>query len=171
MPYQSWSDFSYCLGPYSERLADSWCWWGESYGPCDDGSFRLTGYPSYTNIALGEVVSGTGSGDNYSDSGYAERYGWHPGTRCGSITGKDGGIITDICSRPGDSGGPLFSEVNGNAYGILSNGTEGSGPCATPVGSEWSSYSSIFQVLNHLNAQLNYYRGADNYHWNFDYLE
>ncbi len=48
-----------------------------------------------------------------------------PGTRCGEVTSTNGGFVTNICSRKGDSGGPLFSEATGYAYGILNDGTAG----------------------------------------------
>ncbi len=171
MPYQGSGDFNYWLGPYSERLADSWCWWSESTKPCTDGSFRLRGYQTYSNIGIGWVACGTGSGDNSSDSGYSTGYSWHPGTRCGEVIAKDGGIKTNICSRPGDSGGPLFSEIDGMSYGILSNGTPNvSGVCLSPAGTEWSSYSPTEKIINHVKSQTLYYEGID-YQWGFDYLE
>ncbi|WP_370463323.1 trypsin-like serine protease [Micromonospora sp. WMMC415] len=38
-----------------------------------------------------------------------------------------------ICARPGDSGGPLFTESDGRAVGIVSYGDRAAAPAPTPT--------------------------------------
>ena len=56
-----------------------------------------------------------------------------------------------ICARPGDSGGPLFTEADGKALGILSNGDPGQGACTNP--NERNSYAPISTILERVNAR------------------
>jgi streptogrisin C len=65
------------------------------------------------------------------------------GHRCGHVTGKAGGIITDICEQHGDSGGPLFSEVDNKAYGMVDWDTTTDNSC--PSG--YRSYHTAIQSL------------------------
>jgi len=148
--------YDYWLGPYAKSLVMSWCWWSQStWTGCQDGSFYIHGQYSYGQIGTHWIVCGTGSGDADSSSGYQRNIGYWPGTRCGEITGKDGGLKTNICTRPGDSGGPLFSELDGRAYGILSHGYRGSGNCPnSPPGTEWSNYSPVSKIFEHIAIQL-----------------
>jgi streptogrisin C len=160
---QPYSDYDYWSGPYAKNRVVSYCWWSPStWQGCVDGTFEITGYYPYQNIGIGWVVCGTGSGDNSPDSGYQRGYSWHPGTYCGEVRYKDGGIGTNICTREGDSGGPLFSEIDGRAYGILSGGTPGSGPCPfDPPGTESSWYSPIDKILLQVKTQTMYYENKD----------
>ncbi|MBI3899977.1 MAG: hypothetical protein HY308_17035 [Gammaproteobacteria bacterium] len=160
---QPYLDYNYWSGSYAKNQVDSWCWGSSStWQGCVDGTFSIRGYYTYAQIGLGWVVCGTGAGDNSSDSGYASGYSSHPGTYCGEVKSKNGGIVTNICTRKGDSGGPLFSEIDGQAYGILSGGTEASGPCPTnPAGTERSWYSPIDKILSHVRSQTLYYEGRD----------
>jgi streptogrisin C len=147
--------YDYWSGPYAKNRVVSWCWWSSStWQGCADGTFAIRGWYDYATIGVGWVVCGTGSGDASYDSGYTRNVGYNPGTRCGEVTSKDGGIRTNICSRPGDSGGSLFSEIDGMAYGILSTGYRGTGACLSPPGSEWSSYSSVSRIHEHIAVQL-----------------
>jgi streptogrisin C len=116
----------------------------------------ITGYVDYDAIQVGWVVCATGSGytpaagERYVDSGAGA--GYIPGTRCGQIFGKsNGGIDVHVCARPGDSGGPLFTEADGKALGILSNGDPGSGPCTNP--NERNFYAPISKLLAQANTR------------------
>lgn len=153
----------YWLVPYARSLVMSWCWWSSStWQGCADGSFYIHGYYSYSQIMNGWIVCSTGSGDSSSDSGYHSNIGYSPGTRCGQISGHNGGLLTNICTRHGDSGGPLFSEIDGRAYGILHGGTAASGACPTnPPGTEYSDYSPISEILAHVRAQTLRLEGRD----------
>ncbi|MFC8850881.1 MULTISPECIES: S1 family peptidase [unclassified Micromonospora] len=90
--------------------------------------FPIYGMYSYSQIGVGWVACHTGQTSN--------------NTRCGTVLTKDGGMITDICTQDGDSGGPLFSEVDHMAYGILHGGTNSNGTCTTR--SYYSPLSKVF---------------------------
>jgi streptogrisin C len=135
----------------SWHLVNSWC-----PGGCPSSrSIGLVGLVEYADILPGSVVCATGSGytpgpgETYVDSGAG--IGYVPGTRCGEITGKTGGgIDVRICARAGDSGGPLFSEVDRKALGILSFGDDGDGACTNPQ--ERNFYVPVSTILAHANA-------------------
>ncbi|MFJ6198433.1 trypsin-like serine protease [Micromonospora sp. NPDC092111] len=117
---------------------------------------RVTGLTPYGAVQAGWVVCATGSaytptaGEQYVDSGAGA--GYLPGTRCGEVTGKaSGGIDVRVCARPGDSGGPLFTESDGRALGVLSFGTYGRGPCTNP--DEVNSYSPVSTILDRVNSR------------------
>ncbi|MDG4801942.1 trypsin-like serine protease [Micromonospora sp. WMMD980] len=165
MPYRSeggtnWYD--YWPGGVPKNRVVSWCYWTEStWQGCQDGSYSITGYYSYPQVVDGWVVCETGSGDAGSDSGYHTNLGYVPGTRCGSITQHyGGGLEANICARSGDSGGPLFSEVDNKPYGILSYGKDASGACGSP-GSEWNRYTPIDKILSHVRNQTISLEGID----------
>ncbi|KIR66254.1 S1 family peptidase [Micromonospora haikouensis] len=90
--------------------------------------FPIYGMYSYAQIGVGWVACHTGQTSN--------------NTRCGTVLTKDGGIKTDICTQNGDSGGPLFSEADHMAYGILHGGTDKVGNCTTR--SYYSPLSKVF---------------------------
>ncbi|MFG1802981.1 hypothetical protein ACGFI4_22840 [Micromonospora carbonacea] len=90
--------------------------------------FPIYGMYSYAQIGVGWVACHTGQTSN--------------NTRCGTVLTKDGGMITDICTQGGDSGGPLFSEADHMAYGILHGGTNSNGTCTTR--SYYSPLSKVF---------------------------
>jgi hypothetical protein len=107
---------------------------GSSNQPCSGGEYQIKGMYTYSQIGIGWIVCGTGSG---TEVVYPKtNAGFTPGTRCGHIMSKSVdqgdyydtnsiwgfGIQADICTREGDSGGPLFSQIDGMAYGILSGG-------------------------------------------------
>jgi streptogrisin C len=57
--------------------------------------------------------------DDLNNSAFVLRSG--QGWACGSVTDKSaGGIFTNLCRDHGDSGGPLYSEIDRRAYGVLS---------------------------------------------------
>lgn len=72
------------------------------------------------------------------------------GTRCGSITRvkANGIVVTDIVSRHGDSGSPLYRRIPGTnkvaALGILSYGDEKS----------YSAFQRLSEVLNQTGVRL-----------------
>jgi streptogrisin C len=119
----------------------------------------ITGYRPLINIGQGEVVCASGSGSsatNYPDSWDSGAGGGYlVGTRCGVVLSTDVGINTDICARAGDSGGPLFSQTNHLAYGILEGNLQNRvGPCDW---NEVNNYSPISTIL----ADVNYQSGGN----------
>ncbi|MEU8297629.1 trypsin-like serine protease [Micromonospora sp. NPDC048909] len=167
--------YDYAVIPYQPGALDRWAYprrpgtnpvslvnyWCVPDNPrCTDeqGSrdVAVTGYVAANAIQVGWIVCATGSaytpkaGETYVDSGAGA--GYIPGTRCGEITGRgSGGIDVRICARPGDSGGPLFTESDGRALGILSNGDPGQGPCTNP--NEHNSYAPVSTVLDRVNSR------------------
>ncbi|RAO62377.1 hypothetical protein PSN01_01109 [Micromonospora saelicesensis] len=160
MPYQAGAlpRWTYPRGARSTpSLVNYWCV-ADNPRCATSGSrdVRITGYVPWSAIQSGWVVCATGAaytpkaGEQYVDSGAGA--GYVPGTRCGEITGKSsGGIDVRICARPGDSGGPLFTEADGKALGILSNGDPGQGACTNP--NERNSYAPISTILERVNAR------------------
>jgi streptogrisin C len=141
-----------CTGTAAHNLVDVYCTNVESTG-CSTASIGITGTATYSSTHVGDVVCATGSGNNDPDHGGYISSGAVPGTRCGEVTGVNGGYVTNICSRKGDSGGPLFSEVTHQGYGILNNGTPGNGDCPA-TNTEWSQYSPVSSSLSALNTKL-----------------
>lgn len=138
--------------PPQRNLVDYWC----PGGCAGSHDVPITGYVAYSAIQIGWVVCATGSaytpdsGETYVDSGAGT--GYVPGTRCGEITSKtSGGIDVRICARPGDSGGPLFTEADGKALGILSHGDPGQGACTNP--DEHNSYAPVSTILDRANSR------------------
>lgn len=114
----------------------------------------ITGIHQLADIKAGWVVCADGSASNARnypqavDSGAG--FDYLPGTRCGQVTSTDVGINTNICARPGDSGGPLFSQVDGTALGILEGNTQSrTGPCTA---GEANNYSPIGTIMEDINA-------------------
>ncbi|GGJ81106.1 hypothetical protein GCM10010123_08630 [Pilimelia anulata] len=136
-----------------------------SSGPCAPRDVPIRSVRPFSAMAVGTVVCGTGTGDDSPSSGYVVNTGVVPGTRCGEIIALDTGIKSNICSRPGDSGGPLFTEADGAALGLLNNGTvtphDGRPhPCPTD-GTEWTIYSPLSTVLEHVKRQTAAELGED----------
>jgi hypothetical protein len=132
-------------------LVNSWC----PGGCAGSHDVAISGFTPLAEVLTGAVACATGSGytpqpgETYVDSGAG--LGYLPGTRCGEVTGTaTGGIDMRICARPGDSGGPLFTEVDGKALGILSFGDDGSGPCTNPA--EMNHYVAVSTILTHANS-------------------
>jgi len=147
MPYTSSPGAARWL-PRNRNEVSSICVPGESTAACRNGAIALTGVMRYEDMRSGQVVCHTGS----TEAGYGGA-GWSPGTRCGVINGWDAsGIRTNTCGRPGDSGSPLFSEVNRKAYGILHGGTVTQGKCRT--GREVSTFSPISKILTRLPSTI-----------------
>lgn len=130
--------------------------------PCANGTYSITGLATHAQITAGSVVCATGTG---TATAYPAIAPYTPGTRCGEIItkymndyydenlpgGTDGqgyGLKVNICSRSGDSGGPLFSQLDGKAYGILSGGVPRAGlPCDTTA-AENGVYSPVSEILS-----------------------
>jgi streptogrisin C len=158
MPYQAGAADFWTTGKYRPKravrmdLVNEWC-----PGGCGDSrDVAVTGVTPYPSIMVGWVVCATGAaytpklGETYVDSGAGA--GYVPGTRCGELVGKSGGgIDVRICARPGDSGGPLFTEADGRALGILSHGDPGQGACTNPA--ERNSYAPVSTILDRANAR------------------
>ncbi|MCS7476203.1 S1 family peptidase [Umezawaea endophytica] len=116
----------------------------------------ITGTHTLAEIKAGWIVCATGSGSsaiNYPDSvdsGAGQDY--LVGTRCGRVLSTDVGINTDICARAGDSGGPLFSQVDHTALGILEGSQQArSGPCQL---GELNNYVPIETIITELNERV-----------------
>jgi hypothetical protein len=115
---------------------------------------RITGLVPFASVQIGWVVCATGAaytpepGEVYVDSGAGR--GYVPGTRCGEVTGKTDRIGVRICARPGDSGGPLFTEADGKALGILNYGDPGSGACTNAQ--EQNYYLAVSTILSRANS-------------------
>jgi streptogrisin C len=146
-------DYAHWFGADPKNQIDVFCTTVQPTG-CTDASIAVIGVRSYPN-GVGAVVCATGSGadDNY---GYKSSQ-LDPGTRCGEITNTNGGYVANICSRKGDSGGPLFSQATGRAYGILNDGTAGTDVCKS---GEWSQYSPVSLILSKINAQALNHQGG-----------
>jgi streptogrisin C len=132
---------------------------------CTNGLSTISSVEPWSSIITDEVVCATGSG--YQDV-YPGDAGYSPGTRCGEVRRKDMvdylnggpggfGIDVNICSRDGDSGGPLWDQETHSAIGILSGGPPDTtktgsdqsptGPCTTNSWDESSVYSSVSEDL------------------------
>ncbi|SCE79492.1 streptogrisin C [Micromonospora viridifaciens] len=166
--------YDYAALPYQPGALDQWAYpkrpttptpslvnyWCVSDNPaCANGGshdVKVTGVTPYSSVQVGWIACATGSaytpkaGETYVDSGAG--VGYIPGTRCGEIKSTVGGGITvQVCARPGDSGGPLFTESDGKALGILHDGDPGSGPCTRA--DEKNTYAPVSLILDRLNAR------------------
>jgi streptogrisin C len=135
--------------------------------PCSQGNVAIVGLYTWSQIMTGWVVCGTGTGnyDVYPDNGSA----YSPGTRCGTIQNKrmcqgtyndppcssdpHRGIKVNICSRDGDSGGPLWVQSSRLAIGILSGGPDRTGACSLSDPLDYSVYSPLHEILTHASGQ------------------
>lgn len=157
MPYQPGAEKRWFRprpfsAPPPDNLVNFWC----PGGCAGSHDVRITGYVEYAAIQVGWVVCATGSGytpaagEQYVDSGAGA--GYIPGTRCGEIfSTESGGIDVHICARPGDSGSPLFTEADGKALGILSDGDPGEGPCTNP--DERNYYAPVSEIIKQANTR------------------
>ncbi len=135
----------YALNPFIVSGGTNYAAYWEPQGWVDDLNKLVTEYPisgmySYSAIQKGWIACNTGAGKGT--------------TLCGQVLDKDGGIHMSICSDPGDSGGPLYSEVDQKAYGIMWGIPLGQGPC--PSGT--SLYTALSNALSdaHLNTGISY---------------
>jgi streptogrisin C len=116
----------------------------------------ITGTHTLAEIKAGWVVCATGTASsavNYPDSvDSGAGAGYLVGTRCGRVLSTDVGINTDLCARPGDSGGPLFSQADHTALGILEGNQQSrSGACQA---GELNNYVPIETIITDLNARI-----------------
>ncbi|MET8759131.1 trypsin-like serine protease [Lentzea sp. NPDC004782] len=140
----------YCRNGGQDSDADTPC------GPqATSQNQEITKVTPLAEILPGAIVCASGSGSsavNYPDSvdsGAGE--GYLVGTRCGRVLSTDVGINTDVCARAGDSGGPLFSQVDKAALGILEGSQQArSGPCQP---GELNNYAPISTILEDLSAR------------------
>lgn len=116
---------------------------------------EITSVTPLAQVLPGAVVCSSGSGA--SSVNYPDSYDSGPGadylvgTRCGRVLSTDVGINTDLCSRNGDSGSPLFSQVTKAALGILEGSQQArSGPCQL---GELTDYAPISTILEDLSAR------------------
>ncbi|MEU9506805.1 trypsin-like serine protease [Micromonospora sp. NPDC048170] len=160
MPYQPGASARWSSsGGGTTGLVNYWCVPDNPRcGSTGSRDVPITGHVPWSAVQTGWVVCATGAaytpkaGEQYVDSGAGS--GYLPGTRCGEIVGKSsGGIDVRICARPGDSGGPLFTETDGKALGILSHGDPGQGACTNP--NERNSYAPVSTILDRANARTN----------------
>ncbi|CCH30925.1 putative secreted protein [Saccharothrix espanaensis DSM 44229] len=141
----------YCRNGGADSNADTPC--GEQATTADE---FITGTHALAEIKAGWVVCATGSGSNVvnypasHDSGAGT--GYLVGTRCGRVLSTDVGINTDLCARPGDSGGPLFSQVDHTALGILEGSQQSRGGACWA--GELNNYVPIETIITDLNQRI-----------------
>ncbi|MFD4669677.1 trypsin-like serine protease [Lentzea sp. NPDC058450] len=106
-------------------------------------------------VKTGSIVCASGSGSSKADfpdsvdSGAGA--GYLPGTRCGRVVSTDVGINTDVCARAGDSGGPLFSQLDKAALGILEGSQQARTGACQP--GELNNYAPLSTILEDLSAR------------------
>lgn len=159
------------LTPFSHNKVLKYCRNGgqdsDSNTPCGTQATAvdeyITGVHSLGEINAGWIACASGTGTNTAN--YPDSYdsgagsGYLVGTRCGVVLSTDVGINTDICARDGDSGGPLFSELDHTAYGILEGSQQSrTGACYSGEKNNYSPISSIMTDVNY-----GYYDLSDNY--------
>ncbi|MEU3627608.1 trypsin-like serine protease [Amycolatopsis coloradensis] len=141
----------YCRNGGMDSNADTPC--GTQATSMDE---YITGTRKLAEIKAGYVVCASGTASsavNYPDSvDSGAGAGYLVGTRCGRVLSTDVGINTDLCARPGDSGGPLFSQADHAALGILiGNQQSRSGPCQA---GELNNYAPIETITTDLSERI-----------------
>ncbi|MEV0679002.1 trypsin-like serine protease [Actinosynnema sp. NPDC050436] len=141
----------YCRNGGADSNSDTPC--GEQATSVDE---YITGTHALADIKAGWVVCATGSGSNavnYPDShDSGAGTGYLVGTRCGRVLSTDVGINTDLCARAGDSGSPLFSQVDHTALGILEGSQQSRGGACWA--GELNNYAPIETVITDLNERI-----------------
>ncbi|MEU5696566.1 hypothetical protein [Actinosynnema sp. NPDC020468] len=141
----------YCRNGGTDSNADTPC--GAQATSTDE---LITGIHPLADVKAGWVVCASGSGSNatnYPDSvDSGSGVGYLPGTRCGRVLSTDVGINTDLCARPGDSGSPLFSQVDHTALGILEGSLQSRGGACWA--GEQNNYVPIDTILEELDARI-----------------
>jgi streptogrisin C len=114
--------------------------------------YRITGIKPYEGMSKGDIVCMSGASPQLARV--------QPGTRCGEITDlPDGGIRTNICAKPGDSGSPLFDQPTHRAYGI-ENSVDGDakpGSTCLPADEQKTNYTALSVALHAANTSLRKY--------------
>ncbi|OXM49430.1 hypothetical protein CFP71_30535 [Amycolatopsis thailandensis] len=141
----------YCRNGGMDSNGDTPC--GQQATSVDE---YITGAHKLADIKAGWVVCASGTASsavNYPDSvDSGAGAGYLVGTRCGRVLSTDVGINTDLCARPGDSGGPLFSQADHAALGILiGNQQSRSGPCQA---GELNNYAPIETITTDLSERI-----------------
>ncbi|WP_245191984.1 trypsin-like serine protease [Amycolatopsis azurea] len=141
----------YCRNGGMDSNGDTPC--GQQATSVDE---YITGARKLADIKAGYVVCASGTASsavNYPDSvDSGAGAGYLVGTRCGRVLSTDVGINTDLCARPGDSGGPLFSQADHAALGILiGNQQSRSGPCQA---GELNNYAPIETITTDLSERI-----------------
>ncbi|WP_174567874.1 trypsin-like serine protease [Amycolatopsis orientalis] len=141
----------YCRNGGMDSNSDTPC--GQQATSVDE---YITGTHKLAEIKAGWVVCAGGTASsavNYPDSvDSGAGAGYLVGTRCGRVLSTDVGINTDLCARPGDSGGPLFSQADHTALGILiGNQQSRSGPCQA---GELNNYAPIETIITDLSERI-----------------
>ncbi|WP_091400826.1 hypothetical protein [Micromonospora saelicesensis] len=141
------SVLKYCRNGGQDSNADTPCG-----NQATEARVTINGYHALSAIGSGWIVCASGSGSDTAN--YPESYdsgagdGYLVGTRCGRVLSKDVGINTDVCARAGDSGGPLFSQLDNKAYGILEGDQQSrSGPCASGEKNNYTAISKIYELM------------------------
>jgi streptogrisin C len=116
----------------------------------------ITGTHTLAEVKAGWIVCATGTASsvvNYPDSvDSGAGAGYLVGTRCGRVLSTDVGINTDLCARPGDSGGPLYSQADHTALGILEGNQQARTGACQP--GELNNYIPIETIITDLNARI-----------------
>jgi hypothetical protein len=121
--------YNYWLPPGAARnLVYSECG-STAYGCASTANWPIRGYHQLSSIRQGWVACATGATTK---------------TLCGEVTDfPNGGIRMNILRHPGDSGGPLWSQVDSYGYGILTYS----------YSSPMSDYSALSSIFSHATAK------------------
>ncbi|MFG2169311.1 chymotrypsin family serine protease [Micromonospora chersina] len=158
LPYYTeganWSGY-WLNGRSRHNLVQSQCV-SPSAKSCTSGTYAISGLYTWSQIQPGWIVCSTGTGTHEVYNTEVPT-GYVPGTKCGEISSKTctdyynckpsaygQGLAVNICTRSGDSGSPLFSQLDSRAYGILSGGPSRDGlPCNLSDSREYSVFSPL----------------------------
>jgi streptogrisin C len=175
----------YYNSSYEDRWINNWSYRNRVLSTCrskpygnvsgatcqSTGDYLIHGYYAANRIKKGWIVCASGSGSSSEkEEDYQSAWdtgagtGYWPGTRCGRVIGNTSRPIikTDICARRGDSGGPLFNEIDYMAYGILVGAEqERSGPCKAGERNDYLSIEAIIAILNRDNPGENFVINTD----------
>lgn len=106
--------------------------------------YRITDIRPYASMSEGDIVCMSGASIQMAKV--------KPGTRCGEITAlENGGIRTNICAKPGDSGSPLLDQPTHKAYGIensINSGGEGKCGAAEDQRTNYTPLSSALAAAH-----------------------
>lgn len=164
--------YDYAIMPYQPGARDLWdvtremvragkvpginFWCPAGTSGCTSRDIAISGVIPLASVKRGWIVCATGggytpkAGETYVDSGAGA--GYVPGTHCGQVKDVTALITVQICARPGDSGGPLFTEADGGALGILKYGDSRSGKCVAGD-TEVNHYSPLASILTRVNSR------------------
>ena len=130
--------FDYSIQPFlvigSTNYGTYWFPSGQPHNDIVSGSnttFRITGMYTLSQISQGWVARSSGT---------------MTGTTCGTVQSPSiagGGIATNICQHHGDSGAPLFSQIDNRAYGLSITDTTKLDDCP-------SGYISYFTPMSNV---------------------